>query len=199
MIRRHYVLLLALLCAAHLTGCKASQPPQPAEPALPTVAVPVGLAPDTTRTRVQVAPPALLPRITDAIGLSTPAGRARRQARRDVAASVPRSLGKGAVYAVNSRVVTAYKAKAPTVQADSGATVSNAAEGSQQQAVKGNGNQLTADKHDTTQQAAGVGATIAKAITGPLGVVLGLVAAGAVVYLLYLIWAFIPRRRDNTA
>ena len=72
----------AFLLAAHVTAC-ASHRPAP-ETAAPSVAT----APDTARTRPghagRVTPlPALPARITDAIGLSTPEGRARRQARKD--------------------------------------------------------------------------------------------------------------------
>lgn len=55
---------------------------------------------------------------------STPEGTARRQAVRLARAAGPRKLGKGAVYAVNSDVVSAYKPAAAVVRADSGAVVS---------------------------------------------------------------------------
>ena len=107
---RHYFLLVALLLAAHLTGCRASKPPE-AEP--PTVAVIPAPIPAT--------PPAV---VKPPFFLSTPEGSARRQARKDARAAVPRKLGKGAVYAPNAtEVVAAYKNKAAVINADTGAVV----------------------------------------------------------------------------
>jgi hypothetical protein len=59
--------------------------------------------------------------------------------------------------------------------------------------VHGDGNTLPQTKQDTTNEAPGVGATIAKALTGPLGYVLGAAAACGLVFLL------IRRRTKNAA
>ena len=192
MMPRHYALLLALLCAAHMTGCKASQP-RPTETARPTRTAPAAPAPDSTRAPLRIGKPPLLPRLTDALGISTRAGRERRQVRRDAAATVPRSIKvKDGAFAWGDYAKATHAAKKATLATDS-ATLQVATN-----AVAGRGN--TARQTATTQEAPGIGATIAKAITGPLGWVLGIAAAGAVAYLVYLIWAFIPRRKtDNQA
>lgn len=182
----YWVVAVALWIAV-LTGCASHRPAPDERP-----------APEKMEVPGRAALPVFAPRTRPAFPLSTPAGSARRQLRKDARAAVPRRLGKGAVYAPAARqVVSAYKATAPTTAADSGAVVSNAAAGSQQQNVKGNGNTLTADKQDTTQEAPGVGATIAAKLTGPLGWVLGLAAVGALGYLVYLFWGILPRRRNN--
>lgn len=118
MIHRHYALLIALLLAAHLTGCRTM--PRPDERATASV-VPPPVHLDTARV---ISPPA--PGILSGIGrvFSTPAGIERRQAVRLARASVPRKLGKGAVYAPQARqVVAAFKPRAAVVLADSGAVV----------------------------------------------------------------------------
>ena len=188
---RYYALLLALLCAAHLTGCKASQP-RPTETPRPTRTAPAAPASDSTRAPLRIGKPPLLPRLTDALGISTRAGRERRQARRDVAATVPRSIKvKDGAFAWGDYAKATNAAKKATLATDS-ATLQVATN-----AVAGRDN--TATQTATTQAAPGIGATIAKAIAGPLGWVLGIVAAGAVAYLVYLIYGFIPRRKDTTA
>ena len=142
---RHYLLLLALLL---LSGCAAHRP-----------------APVAALAPIAVLPaPGLLSGLGNVF--STPQGRADRQAVRLARAAVPRSIGKGAVYAVNSKVATGYKAKAPTVQADSGATVSTAAANAQQQTVRGNGNQLQAKQANPTTEAPGPLAVLANNLTG---------------------------------
>ena len=108
------------------------------------------------------------PGILSGIGnlFSTPQGRVDRQAVRLAKASVPHSIGKGAVYAINSKVATGYKAKGPTVQADSGAIVSNAASNAQQQTVRGDGNKLQAKQANPTTEAPGPLAVLAQNLTG---------------------------------
>ena len=103
---RHYFLLIALLLAAHLTGCRASKPPEAQRK-------------DTTQAR-----PVAAPVVKPPFFLSTPEGSARRQAVRLARANVPRKLGKGAVYAPKaSEVVNAYKPKAAVINADTGAII----------------------------------------------------------------------------
>ena len=163
---------LILLLALCLTGCAAHRP------------APVGkvgnlhtASADTAQTPAQQPVP-----FTDRIGLSTPQGRADRQAVRLARATVPRSIGKGAVYAINSKVATGYKAKGPTVQADSGAMVSNAASNAQQQTVRGDGNKLQAKQANPTQEAAGPLAVLAQNLTGWIPWVIGGALVLAVVF-----------------
>ena len=164
--------LLVLALALSFAGCASHRP------------APVGkvgnlhtASADTAQTLAQQPVP-----FTDRIGLSTPAGRAHRQAVRLARAAVPRSIGTGAVYAINAKVVTAYKAKAPTVQADSGATVSNAASNAQQQTVRGNGNHLQAKQANPTQEAPGPLAVLANNLTGWLPWAIGAALVLAVVF-----------------
>jgi len=106
---RHYFLLVTLLLAAHLTGCRASKPPEAQRPA---AVIP---------TPIPVPAPAV---VKPPFFLSTPEGSARRQLRKDARAAVPRKLGKGAVYAPKAtEVVNAYKPKAAVINADTGAVV----------------------------------------------------------------------------
>lgn len=115
--------------------------------------------------------------------LSTPEGSARRQARKDSRAAVPRSIGKGAVYAPKAEKVVngGNKSKGPTSNADSGAAVNNAAENSQQQNANGDGNQLEATKKDVLEEAPGFWASF----LGPTGyVVAGLLVLVVVVFLI---------------
>ena len=106
------------LCLA-LHGCRSARTVE-AERAEPVRVLPV-TAVDTTRTRpghvsVPVSKPGFF--------LSTPAGIERRHARRLAKASVPRRLGKGAVYApLATQVAAGYKNRAAVINADSGATV----------------------------------------------------------------------------
>jgi len=138
-----------------------------------------------TRDASTASNPALLPGFTDFIGISTPEGRARRQAVKLAKASVPRSIGKGAVYApLAKQVANSYKSTAPAVAADSGATVSNAAANSQQQNVQGDGNDVSAKQANPTAEAPGPLAVIADNLSGPLGAVLGLAAAAGIVVIL---------------
>ena len=163
------VLFLALC----LSGCAAHRP-------APLVVIPA----DTAQLAPVHLPTMAAPGILSGLGhiFSTPQGRADRQAVRIARAAVPRSIGKGAVYAVNSKVVTAYKAKGPTVQADSGATVSNAAANAQQQNVKGNGNKLQAKQANPTQEAPGPLAVLAQNLTGWIPWVIGGALVLAVVF-----------------
>ena len=180
--------LLVLALALSFAGCRAARP----DPAEAATAQKMDSSPqkvDSSAKKVDS------PGILSGLGqvFSTPAGRAHRQAVRLARAAVPRKLGKGAVYAPAAKqVVSAYKSRAGVAVAADSATVQLATN-----AVAGRGN--TATQTATTQQAPSAGAVIAKAIAGPLGVVLAVVAAGAVAYLIYLIWAFLPRRKNNAA
>jgi len=120
---RHRLLLLLLLFAAHVTGCRTA-PPAPDEHPIGGL-VPPPARPDSVNLAELPQPKsALLPRLTDAVGLSTPQGRARRQVRKDLRAAVPHSIGKGGVYAPQAlKVVSSYKSRAAVINADSGATV----------------------------------------------------------------------------
>jgi hypothetical protein len=70
--------------------------------------------------------PSLFNRATDALRISTPAGRAARQQRKDARAAVPRSIGKGAVYAPNNtgKILSAGNKGGAVANADSGAVLS---------------------------------------------------------------------------
>ena len=180
--------LLVLALALSFAGCRAARP----DPAEAATAEKMDSSPQKVDSPAEkVDSPGILSGIGQVF--STPAGRAHRQAVRLARAAVPRKLGKGAVYAPAAKqVVSAYKSQAGVAVAADSATVQLATN-----AVAGRGN--TATQTATTQQAPSVGAVIAKAIAGPLGVVLAVVAAGAVAYLIYLIWAFLPRRKNNAA
>lgn len=147
---------LVLTLALCFGGCAAHRP------------APVATIASDTVQPAPAARPTPAPGILSGLGhiFSTPQGRADRQAVRLARATVPRSIGKGAVYAVNSRVVTAYKPQAPTVQADSGATVSTAAANAQQQTVRGNDNRLQAKQANPTTAAPGPLAVLANNLTG---------------------------------
>ena len=180
--------LLVLALALSFAGCRAARP----DPTEAATAQKVDSSPQKVDSSAKkVDTPGMLSGLGQVF--STPAGRAHRQAVRLARAAVPRSIGKGAVYAPAAKqVVSAYKSRAGVAVAADSATVQLATN-----AVAGRGN--TATQTATTQQAPSAGAVIAKAIAGPLGVVLAVVAAGAVAYLIYLIWAFLPRRKNNAA
>ena len=156
--------LLVLALALSFAGCASHRP-----------------APVATIEPVAIAP---APGILAGIGnvFSTPQGRADRQAVRLAKAAVPRSIGKGAVYAINSKVAAAYKPKAAVVNADSGATVSNAASNAQQQTVRGNGNQQQAKQVNPTTAAPGPLAVIANKLTGWIPWAIGGLLVLAVVF-----------------
>ena len=101
--------LLVLTLALSFSGCRSARP---APPKVETPAQKV----DSSGQKVETPAPPFF--------LSTPEGSARRQAVRLAKASVPRKLGKGAVYAPKAtEVVNAYKNKAAVINADSGAIV----------------------------------------------------------------------------
>ena len=167
---------LILLLALALTGCAAHRPAPVA-----TVAADTIKHSDNNRS---ASPSTPLPGILSGLGnvFSTPQGRADRQAVRLARATVPRTIGKGAVYAINSKVAQAYKAKGPTVQADSGAIVSNAASNAQQQTVRGDGNKLQAKQANPTTEAPGPLAVLAQNLTGWIPWVIGGALILAVVF-----------------
>ena len=150
-----------LILALALSGCAAHRP-------APVVYAPADtLRPVPEAVRPVVAP--AVPGFLSGLGnvFSTPQGRADRQAVRLARAAVPHSIGKGAVYAVNSKVTNGgNKPTGPVTQADSGATVSNAAANAQQQTVKGNGNKLAAKQANPTQQTKGWAAALVDNLTG---------------------------------
>ena len=134
MIRRHYLLLLALLLAATVTGCRTGKPDERAayQIAPPVIGLDTGkaensrFAPFVYATTQDASAGSTKPGLLSGIGtlFSTPTGIAHRQAVRLARAAVPRKLAKGAVYAPQARqVVAAYKPTAAVVLADSGATV----------------------------------------------------------------------------
>lgn len=191
MIHRHRLLLLLFLCAAHVTGCHTAQTAIDTRPnaelQAPVVGVDSLLAKNKRIEKETEKKPALLPRLTDAIGISTPEGRARRQARKDAAATVPRSIGKGAVWApLATDVVNAYKPRQTVAVARDSATLQVASN-----AVAGRGN--TATQTATTQQAKDWKAVLA----GPVGVTGAIVLALAGGYALYLLFPLLPRRKTK--
>lgn len=137
----YWSIILGLLLALSLTSCSSTKgvPDARANAALVGRSVGVKLndsiAEYNNKNTPNPAPlispgrPALLPRLADAIGLSTPAGRAKRQARKDAKAPVPRSIGKGAVYAPNNsgKILNAGNKGGQVANADSGAVVTQAA------------------------------------------------------------------------
>lgn len=151
---RHRLLLFFLLLAAHVTGCRTAQPTPDEHPIGGIMPAPTrsdsaevmprnstknatkaGLlerlnpfskqetqkpsASETHKNSTYSTQTGLLNRI-----FSTSEGTARRQQRKLARARVPRSIGKGAVYAPQAlKVVNAYKPRAAVINADSGATV----------------------------------------------------------------------------
>ena len=180
MIPRHRLLLALLLLASHFTGC-TRRAHTAAETATPT-GQKMESSPQNAASSAQNAAsspqkdgkPALLPRLTDAIGLSTPAGRAARQQRKLIAAGVPRSVKvKDGALAWGTYAKATSAGKKATLATDS-ATLQVATN-----AVAGRGN--TARQTATTQQAKDWRAVLA----GPVGSVLALaLAAGIVLFLL---------------
>ena len=183
MIPRHR-LLLALLLASHFTGCRTSSP-NPGERAAPLSVAPTTIA-HSARTIVGSAAekvpspppkgtkPSLFNRATDALSISTPAGRAARQQRKLIAAGVPRSVKvKDGALAWGTYAKATSAGKKATLATDS-ATLQVATN-----AVAGRGN--TAQQTAATQQAKDWRAVLA----GPVGSVLALaLAAGIVLFLL---------------
>ena len=186
-------LLLALLlsgCAAHRPAPTTTLGPFPVKGQVAEGQTPAAPRPDSSHAKHSennryASPSTLKPGFLSSLGnvFSTPQGRANRQAVRIARAAVPRSIGKGAVYAVNSRVTNGgNKPTGPVTQADSGATVSNAAANAQQQTVKGNGNKLQAKQANPTQQAKGWAASLVDNLTGWIPWVIGGALVLAVVF-----------------
>ena len=174
--------LLVLTLALAFAGCASHRPgPAPMPSRIPvTQQVPGQQRPEKLPPVPNHASAGLLSGLGNVF--STPQGRANRQAVRLARAAVPRSIGKGAVYAINSKVAAGYKPKAAVVNADSGATVSNAAANAQQQTVKGNGNKLQAKQANPTTEAPGPLAVIANNLTGWIPWALGAALVLAVVF-----------------
>ena len=115
------VAALLLVCMLVAGGCRATKPKPDERANASFIAPPV--KPDTAAAYVS---PSQAPGFLSHIGtvFSTPAGVERRQARKLARASVPRKLGKGAVYAPHAtQVAVGFKNRAAVVSADSGATV----------------------------------------------------------------------------
>jgi hypothetical protein len=90
------------------------------------------------------------------------------------------TAGKKATVAVGAgAVASVIEKKAGPAQVATDSSLLNAVSGGGNlQAVHGNDNRLEATKQDTTEEAPGIGATVAAKLFGPLGIV---VAAGVVV------------------
>ncbi|MGY3091071.1 hypothetical protein ACVWYF_004135 [Hymenobacter sp. UYAg731] len=121
---RHLLAFLFLL-AAHVTGCRTSHPVDERGNAgiVPLAANHATTLHDSLPNRVSPAP---FTRFTDAIGLSTYAGRARRQVVKLARATIPRKIkiGKGGQYAPLATVaLNAGNKGGPIAHADSGATL----------------------------------------------------------------------------
>jgi hypothetical protein len=76
------------------------------------------------------------------------------------------------------------KKAGPAVVASDSSTLNALTGGGNLAAVQGDGNTTGQTKQDTTTEAPGVSATIAKYLTGPLGYVLAAAAVGGIVFLL---------------
>ncbi|GAB3303767.1 hypothetical protein [Hymenobacter tenuis] len=132
-----------------VSSCRGSRLPEKPAPGVPelTAQKPDVVQDSKAHAVAHATAHAEKPGILSGVGriFSTPEGTARRQARKDVAATVPRKLGKGAVYApAATEVVAAYKSKAPVINADSGAKVATATEGVAQ---AGEGNSATQERN----------------------------------------------------
>jgi hypothetical protein len=196
------LIFITALLAAYLSACTSSNIGGPDARLNAGLAThPVGL--DTTNmspTSMSVTP---LPGPLSGIGrlFSTPEGRANRQAVRLAKAAVPRKLGKGAQYAPNALQAAngGNKPQAPTTAAAPAATVSNAAENSQQQNVQGDGNGLTADKHDTVAEAEDWKAALASPVGKAVALIGGIVALAAFGGICFYLWPYLPKRKDAAA
>lgn len=187
MIRRHYFLLLLWLLAATATGCtrRAYTPDErPNAGIVPPVQLNTQLSDNQLSgtgfidnqhvTQSIDLKASAFNRATDALGLSTPAGRAARQQRKLIAAGVPRTVKvKDGALAWGTYAKATSAGKKATLATDS-ATLQMATN-----AVAGRGN--TARQTAATQQAKDWRAVLA----GPVGSVLALaLAAGIVLFLL---------------
>lgn len=191
----------ALLLAALLLSACNSTRPQPDERRNAEL-----LAPPISPTSMSETPLPDInvgqskPGILSGIGnlFSTPEGRANRQAVKLAKASVPRSIGKGGVWAPNAQTVAnGFKSDGPTSAAAPNAVVSNAAENSQQQTVKGDNNGLTADKHDTTQEAKDWKAELATPVGKVVAFALAVLVIACVGGVLYYLIPLLPKRRKE--
>jgi hypothetical protein len=187
--------LIALLLALCVTACTTTHPTDArlnaglSAPAVKLDSAACSLLPDSLFSvkqqhadnerpeNLKPVPSHAKPGILSGIGnvFSTPEGRARRQQLRLAKASAPK-VGKGGVLAINSNVSNGFKSTAAVVTADTGAVVSNNGDNSQQQAVKGDGNDVKAHKEDTTKEAPGGWATFIDNLTGPIGYALAIAA-----------------------
>jgi hypothetical protein len=193
------IVALLALCLSACTNSKVGGPDARLNAEL--VTHPVGL--DSTNmspTSMSVTPP---PGPLSGIGhlFSTPEGRANRQAVRLAKAAVPRKLGKGAQYAPNALQAAngGNKPQAPTTAAASAATVSNAAENSQQQNVQGDNNGLTADKHDTVAEAEDWKAALASPVGKAVALIGSIVVLAAFGGICFYLWPYLPKRKDTAA
>lgn len=182
MIRRHYVLLLALLCAAHLTGCHSTRP-TPNE--RPTASI---VPPLTDTATVLVVPSRTL---ADKV-LHRPAAPAYR-----LPAATPTRIGKKATIYYGPVTIIGKKATAAIGDAAkvnvAGKKANLATDSATQQVAT---NAVAGRNNTATQTATTVKPKDWKALlVGPLGWVLGIAAAGAIAYGVYYFWWLIPRRR----
>jgi hypothetical protein len=180
----------ALVVTLALSGCASHRPVTDQRPNAELVAPPVGLDTAVVTSNVP-ANVTTKPGLLSGIGrvFSTPEGIARRQAVRLAKASTPHGIKvKDGAFSWNGDAVAIGKKAGPSIVKSDSATQQVATN-----AVAGHGN--TATQTATTPEAPGFWATLGK----PLGYAVSLVLLAVGAYLVYLIWAFIPRRKDNQA
>lgn len=121
-----WLLILALSAFAFgLDSCVTRPRPAPNEG--PRVMMRLDTTANAQKTGIPptYAGSAGIARLTDALGLSTPAGRERRQQRKDAAATVPRTVKvKDGAFSWNGDAVAIGKKAGPVTSAGAGATVS---------------------------------------------------------------------------
>ena len=189
MIRRHHFLLLLLLLAAHWTGC-TRRAYAPDEHPSPRAAVPVASLPhkaDSLPANKAGLPTLPVP-ARRFFGLLPP----KRAEPLTYTPTIPRKCKGCQITIQNGNGNQATQAsigknKAAAIQASDSATQQVATN-----AVAGNGNKV--EQTATTKEAPGLLATLGK----PIGYVLAVALAGAGLYLLYLIWAFLPKRKTDS-
>ena len=183
MIHRHYLVLAALLLAAHVTGCRPSRPATE-RPTAGIAAPYTPTRPDSTAAPCIEQPAGILSGIGTVF--STPAGIARRQAVRLAAAAVPRSIKvKDGAFSWGGDAVAIGKKAGPAIVKSDSATQQVATN-----AVAGRGN--TATQTATETRAKDWKAVLA----GPVGIAAAVVLLAACAYGVYLVLPLLPRRKD---
>lgn len=179
MIRRHYCLLLVLLLAAHLCGCRPVRPAteRPSAGIAPrnAPAQPDSLLAKNKRNEIETEKK---PGFLSGLGtvFSTPAGIERRQAVRLAAAAVPRSIKvKDGAFSWGGDAVAIGKKAGPSLIKSDSATLQVATN-----AVAGRGNTAT---QTATETKPGFWSALLGNPVGQIGLaVIGLFIVGAGVY-----------------